>query len=103
MRRLVSSTMAWLVAAMLAWTISPASWAGPLDSDPAADSSKPAQTQARSVDDEPELALEKGLSLPSATSPWNGRAEAACTTSAGEPHRDPHVGPVTPTGSTRSV
>ncbi len=61
MRRLVSSTKAWLIAAVLAWTISPASSARPLASDPAADSSKPAQTQARSVHDEPELALERGL------------------------------------------
>jgi carboxyl-terminal processing protease len=61
MRRFVSPTKAWLMAAMLTWTISPSSWARPFDSDPVADSSKFAQTQTRSGVDEPGLALEKGL------------------------------------------
>ena len=41
MRRLVSCSLAWLLAAMLAWTTSPAILGQAFDSDPAADSPKP--------------------------------------------------------------
>jgi len=48
MRRLVKWSAAWTFLAMLAWMISPTTWATSLDSDPPAETSSPT-TETRSA------------------------------------------------------
>src|SRR5262245_36477038 len=59
MHRRASSFSAWLFMAMLAWTLGPASWADPPDSDRSADNA--ATIEALKPADDPETVLEKGL------------------------------------------
>src|SRR5271165_1679062 len=59
MRRLVKWSAAWTFLAMLAWMISPTTWAISLDSDPPAETSSP--TIETTSADEPQALLEQGL------------------------------------------
>ena len=59
MRRLVKWSAAWTFLAMLAWMISPTTWASSLDSDPPAETSSP--TIETTSADEPQALLEQGL------------------------------------------
>ncbi len=58
MRRIGLPCTAWLLAAAVAWTILPTSWAAPPDE--LATSASPAD---RKIDDDPEVVLERGLGL----------------------------------------
>src|SRR5271166_3922900 len=59
MRRLVKWSAAWTFLAMLAWMISPTTWAISLDSDPPAETSSP--TIETTSADEPQALMEQGL------------------------------------------